>query len=270
MNKIEMTFSTHLGEANQETINQWEMIASRRALVNLSNLLRTYHEYHLLVEQIDNADWNDLTAIRKVLLDVRTALYGEKMEQLIRLQHEYANQEIKKYLVDSHGEFKEVRVRATVKGISATDFLAWQTNSMTKVMTGSPEERRTYTIKDVFVAHPEHYATPVGFAVLETLGGIPTLVKLGRPETVPDIVSNARDTEITTHWHTGSIHMADGTLWGYGLMEYQDKDYGCDMVYHVFWPAMAPQIFFDDHARHLAVEHRNFILNATEWIQNKA
>ena len=94
MNKIEMTFSTHLGEANQETINQWEMIASRRALVNLSNLLRTYHEYHLLVEQIDNADWNDLTAIRKVLLDVRTALYGEKMEQLIRLQHEYANQEI--------------------------------------------------------------------------------------------------------------------------------------------------------------------------------
>ena len=233
-NGLEMTFQTTLGVANDQTIDKWELMASRRALMNL-----------------------------------RTLLQGEAMDKLIQQQVEESDERIKEILSRSNGEFKEVRVEATVKGITASEFLEWQGIEMKKCAVGTPEERKEAALKSVYPAHPEHYSIPQFLGNVETLGGMPTRVRVVKLNEVPAFVTAVANKNFTTLSKASAGELADGTVWGYGLMEYQDTDYGCDMIYHVWWPAAAPQIFFDDHARHFAVEHRNFIQMAYESVQSK-
>lgn len=229
-NELEIKFQTALGVADENTVDKWELMASRRALLNLKNLL-----------------------------------HGEAMEKLIRKQMEESDAKIKEYLKLSNGEFKAVFVEAQVKGISATEYFAWQSEKMKNVRTGTAEQRHEVAKNVVYPAHPEHYLL-LASGVTETLGGRPTGATVTKLPEMPKFVTELADPAFPNNSMSG-IKIDDGTIWGYGLTEYRDTEDGCEMRFRVWWPAAVPQIFFDDHARHFAVEYRNFIHMAVAEIK---
>ena len=232
--ELEIKFSTPLGEADEVTVDKWELMASRRALHNLKKLL-----------------------------------HGEAMEKLVRKQNDQSDAQIKEALSRSNGEFKDVFVEAKIKGISATDYFAWQSGAMRSAITGTPEQREEVAVNVVYPTHPEHYIL-LASGVVETLGGLPTRASVVKLPEMPKFVTDKIDPSFPHHSLSG-VKLDDGTVWGYGLTEYRDTEDGCEMRYRVWWPAAAPQIFFDDHARHFAVEYRNFIhMAVTEIAAQKA
>lgn len=205
-----------------------------------------------------------LVEMRKELLDIRTRLYGEKMFRLIRGEMEQNDKNIKSYLAASDGKFREVYVEVKVKGLSATDYFAWQSAAMREAIAGTPEQKKRVTIETVFPAHPEHYMI-LDSGVVETLGGLPTNASVCKVEPMPQFLIDCADDRYFGGKNTG-VKLADGTVWSYGLTEYRDTEDGAAMKLHVFWPEKSPEIFFEDHARHFAVEYRNFIHMAYDAI----
>ena len=58
--------------------------------------------------------------------------------------------------------------------------------------------------------------------------------------------------------------MDDGSVLFYILQELRDCDEGSEFRLRLLFPAAAPQVFFDEHAEHLAVEFRSFVNSAFE------
>lgn len=198
-----------------------------------------------------------LVEMRKELLDIRSRLYGDPMKDLIHDEMEQSDRNIKHYLAVSEGKFREVYVEVKEKGLSATDYFAWQSAAMRKAIAGDPEEKKRVTIETVFPAHPEHYMI-LDSGVVETLGGLPTNASVCRVDPMPQFLIDCADDSYFGGKNSG-VKLADGTVWSYGLTEYRDTEDGASMKLHVFWPEKCPEIFFADHARHFAVEYRNFI-----------
>lgn len=206
-----------------------------------------------------------LVEMRKELLDIRTRLYGDKMHELIRGEMEQNDKNIKSYLAASDGKFREVYVEVNVKGLSATDYFAWQSAAMREAIAGTPEQKKKVTIETVFPAHPEHYMI-LDSGVVETLGGLPTNAGICRVDLMPQFLMDCADDSYFGGKNSG-VKLADGTVWSYGLTEYKDTEDGASMKLHVFWPEKSPEIFFADHARHFSVEYRNFIHMAYDALQ---
>lgn len=219
--ELKIKFNTQLGPADESTVDKWELMASRRALQNLRELL-----------------------------------YGEKMQDLIQEQMNENDERIRQYLKESKGEFKEVFVEVEVEGITASEYFSWQKNAMKKAITGTENDKKTVVTNIVFPAHPEHYLLAES-GVVETLGGLPTNASIAKVD-MPQFVLDAIDNNYIHDGYSG-VKLQDGTIWAYGLTEYKDTEKGASMKLRVWWPAKAPQQFFDDHNRHFAVEYRNFI-----------
>lgn len=208
----------------------------------------------------------ELLEMRKELAEIRTSLYGEPMHQLIQGEMDENDRNIKKYLAESNGKFREVYVEVHVKGISATDYFAWQSAAMREAIAGTPKERKNVTIHTVFPAHPEHYMI-LNSGVIETLGGLPTNASVCKVDPMPQFLIDCADDSYFGGKNSG-VKLADGTVWSYGLTEYKDTEDGAEMKLHVFWPEKSPEIFFEDHARHFAIEYRNFIHMAYDALKN--
>lgn len=225
MRKVSTTFHTQLGTADDAQVNTWELQAARRALVNL-----------------------------------KTLLGQERLQTLIAPEMKENERRIKHYLTESKGLFKDVFVEVDLKGMTATQYVTWQAQQMRKALTGTPEERDQVLATVLFPAHPEHYLL-LNSGVVEALGGLPTNAAVFPDctgDTVPQFVRDVTLPDYPHHSYS-AIKFADGTTWGYGVTEYQDTDAGGRFRLHVWWPKACPQIFFDDHNRHFAVEYRNFI-----------
>lgn len=198
-----------------------------------------------------------LQSMREELIELKSRLYGEPMHKLIQDEMDESDKNIKRYLAESCGKFKEVFVQVNAKGISAKDYFAWQSAAMRDAISGTPEQKKKVTINVVFPAHPEHYMI-LDSGVIETLGGLPTNASVCRLESIPQFLIDCADSSYFGNKNTG-VKLADGTVWSYGLTEYKETDEGASMKLHVFWPESCPEIFFEDHAHHFAIEYRNFI-----------
>lgn len=231
-NELKINFETSLGDANEKTVDKWELMSARRALQNL-----------------------------------RCLLYGESMHKLIQPEMDENSRRIKGYLAQSNGKFREVFVHVQVKGITATEYFTWQANAMKLAIVGNPEEKREVTEKVVFPAHPEHYMV-LSSGVIETLGSYPTNASVCKVDEMPQFVLDAADPSYWSSKYSG-VKLEDGTIWAYGLTEYRDTEDGADMRLHVWWPDACPDVYFEDHARHFAVEYRNFIHMAYDDLKTK-
>ncbi|MED2867064.1 hypothetical protein P4263_15715 [Bacillus thuringiensis] len=231
-NDIEIKFKTDLGEADENVVDKWELMASRRALQNLKSLISP-----------------------------------EQMKELLQGQLDESAKLIKEYLEKSNGEFKKCFVKVEVEGITATDYFKWQYGKMGKTITGTEEERRDIAKNVVFPAHPEHYIM-LSSGVVETLGGLPTSASVVRLDKSPQFVLDEVNSDYPHKSYAG-VQLEDGTMWGYGLSEFRDTATGAEMRLNIWWPAACSQIFFDDHARHFSVEYRNFLHMAVKEINEQ-
>lgn len=229
--KVTAQFHTQLGDADNQTVNKWELIASRRALMN-----------------------------------IKTLLGQEKLQALIQPEMDENDQNIHDYMEKSGDKFKDVFVTVDLQGMTATEYVTWQGQEMKNAITGDQTARDKVLHDVVFPAHPEHYLL-LKSGIVETLGGLPTNATV-TPQTtgegLPQFVSDATSPDYP-HKSFSTIKLADDLVWGYGVTEYKDtEDGGGSFRLHVWWPEAAPQIFLDDHNRHFAVEYRNFIQLANE------
>lgn len=83
----------------------------------------------------------ELIEMRKELQEIKSNLYGESMHKLLQAEMDESDINIKRYLAESAERFIEVFVEVKVKGISATEYFAWQSAAMREAIMGTDEER---------------------------------------------------------------------------------------------------------------------------------
>ncbi|WEV57433.1 hypothetical protein [Ligilactobacillus acidipiscis] len=207
--------------------------------------------------------------MREELYQLKSSIYGKQMEELLLDEMNQSDENIKKHLLASNGRFKPVYVQVHVKGIKATDYYKWQSKAMAQVMIGTPKKRKELLLSTVLPTHPEHYMLRFSGIVpglVETLGGLPTNACVAVFGKTPQFVRDVRD-ETYPNRSFPTVMLQDKTKWSYGLTEYRDTAEGGDFKLRVWWPEACPDLYFEDHTRHFAVEYRNFIRLAYDALQ---
>lgn len=207
-------------------IDSWELKASRRALKNLKTLLSNQAMLSLLAPAIEEADIYYKDIINK-----------------------------------SNGEYKESRIDLKARGLKVADFMAWWKDWMADLQN-SEVKQKTF-LETMVPAHPEHYALPpYPSGVVETIGEHIARVQIKPIFDPPGFVSAYGDASFQPLSAIGTLD--DGSILFYILQELRDCDEGSEFRLRLLFPAAAPQVFFDEHAEHLAVEFRSFVTSAFE------
>ena len=226
---LRFTYRTPTGEFTPEEIDQLELKASRRALLNL-----------------------------------RTLLNGEPMRQLLREQMDAADKQWKKWLAASNGEWREVRLDMRVEGLTATQFVQGMAALQSKALAAGSDGKDEFMINFMYPMHPEHYSPPAGDVggIIETLAAMPTrLILVPRQlEDMPDFVQKVADKSYSFK-QCAEGQLEDGTTVGYLFHQYKDTPTGCDLIFRGFGAKAAPDLVVEEHEEHFAVEFRNAILN---------
>lgn len=217
-------------------------------------------------ESVDNnqVDSWELKASRRALKNLRTLLAGQPMLDLIKNQIEEADTYYKDIIEKSNGEFKESRIDLKAKGITLAQFMAWWKVWMAELQ--QPDVKQQVFMDTMVPAHPEHYALPANHGgIVETIGEHIARVHIKPCASPPDFVKAYGDPSYQHLLAIGTLE--DGSILLYILQEIRDSEEGCDFRLRLLFPASAPQVFFDEHAEHLAIEFRSFINTAFEWNQ---
>ncbi|GAA5802109.1 hypothetical protein HPULCUR_007570 [Helicostylum pulchrum] len=215
-------------------------------------------------ETVENSEvdsW-ELKTSRRALRNLKTLLAGQPMLDLLKDQIEAADKYYKSIIVKSNGEYKESRIDIQAKGISLAQFMAWWKVWMTELHT--PEKKQQVFLDTMIPAHPEHYTLPLhGAGIVETIGEHVARVTIKPCVDPPEFVLKYRDPNYQPLPAIGTLE--DGSILFYILQEVQDSDEGCNFRLRLLFPAAAPEVFFEEHAEHLAIEFRSFIDTAFEW-----
>jgi hypothetical protein len=227
-----VTFKTHLGPASEVEVDRWELDAARRAVLNL-----------------------------------KTLLHDQPMLDLLKNQIEEADAKIKKDLAASNGKWRLCRVDGHVEGITSAQYFAWMMGKLGPLMPGggaTPAQRREACLNG-YAHHPEHYVTPPNYlGIVETMGGLPTRMKVTPQRTLDNAPQFVKDDLDPTYQHNlyGHSELEDGTISNYCFHQFRDSDSGADFILRVWFPVAADQLYWDQHAQHFAIEFRNFMHEA--------
>ncbi|KAK5112322.1 hypothetical protein LTR62_004285 [Meristemomyces frigidus] len=201
----------------------------------------------------------ELKAARRGLLNLKTLLQGQPMLDLLAKQIEEGDAYFKSLIAKSNGQFKESRVDFRAKGITSSQFLEWFRIVDAKE---TPEGIRRFYLDIMAPAHPEHYALgPYPIGIVETIGQHICRVRIDNVVEVPDFVREYGDSTYNKKLPV-TCYLDDGTVFFYGFQEIRDTEDGCDFRIRIIFPAASPQILFDEHAEHLAIEFRSWIAAA--------
>lgn len=186
------------------------------------------------------------------------------MLDLLQNQIQDADIFFKKLVIESNGQFKECRIDLKAKGFESKYFMEWQKSMADDLATA--ESRQESFLTDLAPAHPEHYGLPANttntMGIIETIGEHIARIRIHNDFEIPDFVLAYADPSFTSIPVIGSL--GDGTVLLYVLHELRDTEDGCDLILRLLFPAAAPQILFEEHAQHLAIEFRNFVTAAFE------
>ncbi|MCJ1431956.1 hypothetical protein MMC27_001312 [Xylographa pallens] len=161
----------------------------------------------------------------------------------------------------SNRQFKESRVDLSTKGVKASHFLECFKNVDSK---DTPEQCQRFFLDIMAPAHPEHYALgPYPIGIVETIGQHMCRVRVDNKVEVPEWVKEYGDSTFPTKLLVAG-YLDDGTIFFYGYQEIRDVEDGCDFRFRIIFPAASPQILFDEHTEHLAIEFQHWIAAAYE------
>ncbi|KAM0711412.1 hypothetical protein Q7P35_002152 [Cladosporium inversicolor] len=167
----------------------------------------------------------------------------------------------KDIITRSNGEYKESRIDLKAHGLKVADFMDWWKNWMADLQT--PGMKQKTFLETMVPAHPEHYALPpYPSGVVETIGEHIARVQIKPIFDPPAFVRAYGDPSYLPLSAIGTLD--DGSILFYILQELRDCDEGSEFRLRLLFPAAAPQVFFDEHAEHLAVEFRSFVTSAFE------
>lgn len=203
----------------------------------------------------------ELKAARRGLQNLKTLLEGQPMLDLLAKQIEEGDTYFKSLIAESNGQFKESRVDFRAKGITSSQFLEWF-----KIVDAkeTPDTIRRFYLDIMAPAHPEHYAPgPYPVGIVETIGQHICRVRIDNTVEVPQFVRGYGDSTYDKKLPV-TCYLDDGTVFFYGFQELRDTEHGCDFRFRIIFPAASPQILFDEHTEHLAIEFRSWIVAVSE------
>jgi hypothetical protein len=203
----------------------------------------------------------ELKASRRALKTLKTLLSNQAMLELLKPAIEEADVYYKDIINRSNGKYKESRIDLKAKGLTVSHFMDWWKDWMSDLQT-SETKQKTF-LETMVPAHPEHYALPpYPSGVVETIGEHIARVQIKPIFDPPAFVRAFGDPSYKSLSAIGTLD--DGSILFYILQELRDCDEGIEFRLRLLFPAAAPQIFFDEHAEHLAVEFRSFVTSAFE------
>lgn len=218
------------------------------------------------VENNEIDSW-ELKASRRALRNLKSLLAGQPMLDLLKPQIEEADVYYKDIIEKSNGQYKESRIDLQAKGITLAQFMEWWKVWMVDLQ--KPETKQQVFFDTMVPAHPEHYSlSPYQSGVIETIGEHIARVQIKPSFNPPEFVKAYGD---PTYQHLPAIGtLDDGSILFYILQEIRDSKEGCDFRLRLLFPAAAPEVFFQEHAEHLAVEFTSFINTAFAWNQKQS
>ncbi len=218
------------------------------------------------IHDVDVDCW-ELKASRRALRNLKTLLNGQPMLDLLADQIEAADLYYKSIIDKSNGQYKESRIDLQAKGITKDEFMAWWKEWMIALMKA--ESKQQTFLETMVPAHPEHYALPPYPAgIVETIGGHVARVRIQPTGELPEQVKAHADERYQPLSAVGTLD--DGSVLFFILQEVRDVEGGCDFRLRLLFPVAAPQVFFDEHTEHLAVEFRGFLTTAFERTHGQA
>jgi len=207
---------------------------------------------------IDN--W-ELRASRRALKNLKTLLAGQAMLDLLKPAIEEADIYYKDIIDRSNGEYNDSRIDLKANGLKVAHFMDWWKEWMADLQD-SETKQKTF-LETMVPAHPEHYALPpYPSGIVETIGEHIARVQIKPIFDPPAFVRAYGDPSYQPLSAIGTLD--DGSVLFYILQELRDCEDGSEFRLRLLFPAAAPQVFFDEHAEHLAVEFRSFITSAFE------
>lgn len=206
----------------------------------------------------------ELKVARRALRNLKSLIGGQQMLDLLEKQIDEGDKFFKGLIAQSGGQFKESRVDFTAKGLKSHQFLEWfkiVDNKETR------EGIRRFYLDIMAPAHPEHYALgPYPIGIVETIGEHVCRVRLDNTVKVPSFVEDYGDPTYDKKLPV-TCYLDDDTIFFYGYQEIRDTEEGCDFRIRIIFPAASPQVLFDEHTEHLAIEWRYWIAAAIKRYQ---
>lgn len=210
---------------------------------------------------INDVDHWELKASRRALKTLKTLLSGPAMLDLLKPKIEEADIYYKDIIDKSNGEYKESRIDLKAKGLKVAHFMAWWKEWMGDLQNA--ESKQKTFLETMVPAHSEHYALPpYPSGVVETIGEHIARVQIKPIFDPPAFVTAYGD---PSYQPLSAIRtLDDGSILFYILQELRDCEQGSEFRLRLLFPAAAPEVFFEEHAEHLAVEFRSFLTSAFE------
>jgi hypothetical protein len=210
---------------------------------------------------INDIDTWELKASRRALKTLKTLLSNKAMLDLLEPSIKEADIYYKDIITRSNGSYRESRIDLKAKGLKIAHFMAWWQEWMGNLQDA--ETKQKTFLETMVPAHPEHYALPpYPSGVVETIGEHIARVQIKPIFDPPASVKAYGDPSYQPLSAIGTLD--DGSVLFYILQELRDCDDGSEFRLRLLFPSEAPQVFFDEHAEHLAVEFRSFITSAFE------
>jgi hypothetical protein len=209
----------------------------------------------------NDIDTWELKASRRALKILKTLLSNKAMLDLLEPSIKEADIYYKDIITRSNGSYRESRIDLKAKGLKIAHFMAWWQEWMGNLQDA--ETKQKTFLETMVPAHPEHYALPpYPSGVVETIGEHIARVQIKPIFDPPASVKAYGDPSYQPLSAIGTLD--DGSVLFYILQELRDCDDGSEFRLRLLFPSEAPQVFFDEHAEHLAVEFRSFITSAFE------
>jgi hypothetical protein len=210
---------------------------------------------------INDIDTWELKASRRALKTLKTLLSNKAMLDLLEPSIKEADIYYKDIITRSNGSYRESRIDLKAKGLKIAHFMAWWQEWMGDLQDA--ETKQKTFLETMVPAHPEHYALPpYPSGVVETIGEHIARVQIKPIFDPPAFVKAYGDPSYQPLSAIGILD--DESVLFYILQELRDCDDGSEFRLRLLFPSEAPQVFFDEHAEHLAVEFRSFITSAFE------
>lgn len=210
----------------------------------------------------NDVDSWELKASRRALLNLKTLLGSKQMMALIQPQITEADAYYKKIIAASQGQYREAATHLKASDIKLQQIMHVR-QKMNDDMT-TDEGREKFFLDVLAKAHPEHYALPpYEDGVVEVIGEHMARLNVDKDSDVPDFVLQYADPSFPAK-KAATGRLDDGSVLCYILHQFKDTEEGCELIVRLLFPACAPEVFFREHAEHLAIEFRAGLREAWE------
>jgi hypothetical protein len=191
----------------------------------------------------------ELRAARRALKNLKSLLSPADMLNILSAQMDAGDAYFKSIIAASNGAYRECRTDLHIKGINAGQV---QQARLQWLAQGSD-----FLHQKIMNVHPEHYVKlPIeGESIVEVIGEHMARMRVIPTREVPEFVMEYGDPEYPFKKPT-VLKLEDETVLSYILHEFRNTEEGCDVILRLLFPSAATEVWFKEHAEHLAIEFR--------------